>query len=114
MSWGYVFVAVAVFATSASQILQALAAGRLDTQASLFAILKHPFVLLAYLLLGIGLAARPLALMRLDTSRTYPLFAIRFVAVMAAARFGLKERVAPRAWFGAVLIVTGGALCSWG
>jgi drug/metabolite transporter (DMT)-like permease len=114
MSWGYVFVAIAICATSASQIVQVLAARRLDTQASLIVTLKHPLVLLAYGLLGFGLVAWLLALMRLDISRTYPLFALGFVAVMLVARYGFKEQVGLRAWFGATLIVLGGVLCSWG
>ena len=106
-------VAVAVLCTSASQIIQAIAARRLPARAGLWRTLSHPLVVAAYALLGVGLVFWLIALTELEVSQTYPLFALGFVLTMLFARFGLGDRVRPRAWFGALLIVVGGLLCSW-
>ena len=105
-------VVLAVACTSLSQIFQALAARRIPAQASLFTTFSHPLVLLAYASLGLGLLCWLIALTELDVSQTYPLFALGFVATMLMARFGFKEPVSGRAWFGALLIAVGGAICN--
>lgn len=106
-------VALAVLCTSASQVVQALAARRLPEHASLASTLSHPLVWLAYGFLAVGLVFWLVALTELEVSQTYPLFALGFVLTMLFARFGLGESVRPRAWFGACLIVLGGLLCNW-
>ncbi|MEM7220816.1 MAG: EamA family transporter [Pseudomonadota bacterium] len=108
---GYLWVALAVAASSGSQIVQAHAAQRLSARAGLIATLSQPLVLIAYALLGVSLVCWLLALTRLDVSRTYPFFALGFVAVMLYARLRLRQSVPPRAWLGCALIVLGGALC---
>ena len=107
---GYLFVALAVAATSASQVVQAIAARRLPAGGSLLAMLREPRVWLAYVLLAVGLACWLLGLVWLDISRTYPLFALGFVAVLLWARFGFGEGLPPRVWLGAALIVAGGVV----
>lgn len=109
---GYLFVALAVLATSASQVVQALAARRLPQELPLLKMLLSPLVLTAYALLGIGLVFWLVGLTQLELSRTYPLFALSFVVVMSFARFGLGEQIGPRAWLGAALIVAGCVLCN--
>lgn len=108
MMW---LVAVAVLCASASQIVQVYAARGLPVGAGLVALLSQPLVLLAYLLLGLSLMCWLVALTQLELSRTYPLFALGYVSTMLFARFGLREVVPVKAWFGAALIVAGGALC---
>lgn len=105
-------VAVAVLCTASSQVVQALVARRLTEPTSLVGMLREPLVLLAYLLLGVGLVFWLIALTEVEVSRTYPLFAVGFVATMLFARFGLGESIGPRAWAGAALIVVGGAVCN--
>lgn len=109
---GYFFVALAVLATSGSQVMQALAARRLPANVPLLKMLLSPWVLTAYGLLALGLVFWLLGLTQLEISRTYPLFALSFVVVMSFARFGLKETVSGRAWLGAGLIVGGCVLCN--
>jgi len=105
-------VVVAVVCTATSQIVQALAARRLVNKPGVVAMLCEPLVLLAYVLLGVGLLFWLVALTELEVSRTYPLFALGFVATMLFARFGLGEEVTLRGWIGSALIVLGGALCN--
>ena len=104
---GYAFVALAVLATSVSQIVQALAARRLPPELTLLKTLLNPLVLTAYALLALGMVFWLIGLTQLEISRTYPLFALSFVLVMGFARFGLGERIGRRALFGAALIVCG-------
>lgn len=109
---GYLCVALAVLATSGSQIVQALAARRIPGDVPLLSMLLNPWVLSAYGLLAVGLVFWLVGLTQLELSRTYPLFALSFVAVMGFARFGLREPVGRRAWVGAGLIVCGCVLCN--
>lgn len=109
---GYLFVALAVLATSGSQVVQALAARRLPEELPLLKMLLSPLVLTAYALLAIGLVFWLVGLTQLELSRTYPLFALSFVVVMSFARFGLGEQIGRRAWLGALLIVAGCVLCN--
>lgn len=106
-------VALAVLCTSASQIVQALAARRLPTHSGVVQTLSNPLVWLAYALLGLGLLFWLIALTAVDVSQTYPLFALGFVLTMLFARFGLGDVVPFRAWCGATLIVAGGLLCNY-
>ena len=109
---GYLFVALAVLATSGSQVVQALAARRLPEELPLLKMLLSPLVLTAYALLAIGLVFWLVGLTQLELSRTYPLFALSFVVVMSFARLGLGEQIGRRAWLGALLIVAGCVLCN--
>ena len=105
-------VVAAVVCTATSQIVQAFAARRLVHKPGVMAMLREPLVLLAYALLGVGLLFWLVALTEFDVSRTYPLFALGFVATMLFARFGFGETVTLRSWAGCALIVLGGALCN--
>jgi len=109
---GYLFVALAVLATSVSQIFQALAARRFPPDTPLLKLLQSPLVLAAYALLAAGMLFWLIGLTQLELSRTYPLFALSFVLVMSFARLGLGERIGSRALLGAALIVSGCVLCN--
>ena len=73
---------------------------------------REPRVFLAYALLALGLLFWLIALTELEISQVYPLFAVGYILTMLLARFGLGERLSPRAITGSALIVAGGILCN--
>lgn len=75
--------------------------------ASLGQKLKSPWLWLALLCLGLGLLVWLLVLQRLEVSVAYPMLSLNFVLITLVARYGFKEPIDGRHWFGVALIIAG-------
>ena len=69
--------------------------------------LTSPWLWLALLCLGLGLLVWLLVLQRLDVSVAYPMLSLNFVLITLVARYGFKEPIDGRHWFGVALIIAG-------
>src|SRR5262245_60052117 len=105
---------LAVLLLASSQILQKLAASRrLDgarTPKQWLRALMSWELLGAIATIATGTVLWLAVLYRMDVSRAFPILSFGTVAVVAASRFMLGERVSMRRWGGVVLIAVGIAL----
>jgi drug/metabolite transporter (DMT)-like permease len=105
---------LAVLLLAGSQILQKLGAARrlhgTRTPREWLRALLTPELMGAVLALLAGTALWLTVLYRMDVSRAFPFLSLGTVAVVAASRIWLAERVSARRWAGVVLIAVGIAL----
>lgn len=110
----YAYLTTAILLIAAGQVLQKMAARRLDIQhgpfAALASLLGSPFFWSATFVMGVGLAAWLLSLSTLDVGKAYPLLGLSFVVTTAASAFFLKEHVGVFRWIGVALISAGAAI----
>jgi len=106
---GYIFLLLASLLTSAGQLCQKQAtmvwarlAGRPER-----AVFTLRWVLAAFFLLGLGMAAWLGVLRVLPVSQAYPMLSLNFAFVALAARFVFAEKTTPRHWWGIIAIMIG-------
>ncbi len=109
MSYFYLFLAVILI--SIGQILQKLAARRLDTQngvgPGVLSLLGNSSFWQAVFAMGLGLIAWLLALSGLDISRAYPILGSSFALTAVLSVVLLGERLNAQRWIGIALITVG-------
>lgn len=75
--------------------------------------LATPWLWLALACLGLGLLLWLLVLQHLEVGLAYPMLGLNFVLITLVARFGFKEAVDARHWFGVLLVLAGVVLLGW-
>ncbi|TCO78138.1 EamA-like transporter family protein [Plasticicumulans lactativorans] len=79
-------------------------AGRL-TQA--WAVISNGYVLLGFLLYGLGALVWLAVLSRVDVSQAYPFVGLGFILTLVLGALVLGEAVGPTRWAGALLVMAG-------
>ena len=110
----YFYLLLTVILISVGQILQKLAARRLETQSGvgggILSLFGDSNFWLAAFAMGLGLFAWLLALSNLDVSRAYPILGSSFAVTAVLSVVLLGERLSVRRWVGVVLITIGAAI----
>ena len=75
--------------------------------------LRTPWLWIALACLGLGLLIWLLVLQHVEVGVAYPMLGLNFVLITIVARFGFKETVDARHWFGVVLVICGVLLLGW-
>lgn len=100
--------------TCLGQIAQKLAVDSWRAQPSTaLAKLATPWLWAALACLGLGLLLWLLVLQHLEVGIAYPMLGLNFVLITLVARFGFKESVDLRHWFGVLLVMAGVILLGW-
>lgn len=107
----YVYLFLTVILISIGQILQKLAARKLETEngvrAGILSLVRNSSFWLAVSAMGLGLVAWLLALSGLDISRAYPILGSSFALTAVLSVVLLGERLNVQRWFGIALITVG-------
>jgi len=110
----YIFLFLTVILISIGQILQKLAAGRLEMQrgarVGMLSLLGNSRFWQAVFAMGLGLIAWLLALAGLDVSRAYPILGSSFALTAVLSVVLLGERLDVQRWIGVALITVGAAI----
>ena len=106
---GYIFLLLASLLTSAGQLCQKQASVVWGQQAGRQgrAVFTLRWMLPAFLLLCLGMAAWLAVLRVLPVSQAYPMLSLNFVFVALAARFVFGEKTTPKHCWGIIAIITG-------
>lgn len=100
--------------TCLGQVAQKLAVESWRGQARpALAKLATPWLWVALACLGLGLLLWLLVLQHLEVGIAYPMLGLNFVLITLVARFGFKEKVDLRHWFGVLLVIAGVVLLGW-
>ena len=113
--YAYLFVAITVVLTVASQVLQ--------KQVAMFAVgaagpvllryMRQPRFWMALSLLGVAMLSWLVVLHSLQVSKAYTLLSVNYALMVPVSRFLFAERIPPTRWAGALVISLGVVCISW-
>ena len=108
----FLFLILAVFFNSISQILIKIGSGKVKREhlkvgfKSIF-VFFNPFIFIAIILLFFATISYLLVLSKLNVSYAYPLMSGSYIIVLLLSRIILKEKIIFKQWIGVFIIITG-------